>query len=96
MKPNFNSKYRNSTNNTKKQTKKPLAENSAAQNPITTANNQIINGYFVNEKPYKERIIERFNMVLYCILAILIVFCLVCYYFVSCKEVKLNQISRAT
>ena len=26
----------------------------------------------------------------------MVLFCLVCYYFVSCKEVQLNQISRAT
>ena len=95
MKPNFN-KNKNIVKNTSKNNKKQLKENSAVQNPIADANNQIISGYFVNEKPYKERIIERFNMVLYGILAFLIIFCLVCYYFVSCKEVQLNQISRAT
>lgn len=67
-------------------------------NPIghSMENSQIISGYFLNEKPYKEMIISRVNNFLYGLLGILVLFCLVCYYFVSCKEVQLNQISRAT
>ena len=62
----------------------------------TVSGNQIISGYFLNEKPYKEMIISRVNNFLYGLLGFLVIFCLVCYYFVSCKEVQLNQISRAT
>ena len=67
-------------------------------NPINDniENSQIISGYFLNEKPYKEMIIARVNNFLYGLLGFLVLFCLVCYYFVSCKEVQLNQISRAT
>ena len=64
------------------------------QNPIN--NGQIISGYFLDEKPYKEMIIQRVNNFLYIVLGVLVLFCLICYYFVSCKEVQLNQISRAT
>jgi len=60
------------------------------------SNNQIISGYFLKEKPYKEMIIQRVNNFLYGTLAMLVLFCLVSYYFVSCKEVQLNQISRET
>lgn len=67
-------------------------------NPIQNnkQNGQIISGYFLDEKPYKEMIITRLNNFLYILLGILVVFCFVGYYFVSCKEVQLNKISRAT
>lgn len=58
--------------------------------------NQIISGYFINEKNYKELVISRVNNCLYGVLIFLISFCLICYYFVSCKEVQLNKISRET
>lgn len=77
---------------------KPTFNNSgeySAQNPINN-NSQIISGYFLDEKPYKEMIIQRVNNFLYIVLGALVLFCLICYYFVSCKEVQLNQISRAT
>ena len=69
-----------------------------ASNPILNAseNSQIISGYFLNEKSYKEMIVQRVNNFLYGVLAFLVLFCLVCYYFVSCKEVQLNKISRET
>ena len=68
-----------------------------ATNPVKNAQSaQIISGYFLNEKPYKEMIITRVNNFLYILLGALVLFCFVCYYFVSCKEVQLNQISRAT
>ena len=41
-------------------------------------------------------IIQRVNNFLYVVLGALVLFCLICYYFVSCKEVQLNQISRET
>ena len=94
MKPSFN-KYKNNIKKANKQ-KNQINENSAVQNPIVTPNNQIISGYFVSEKPYKELIIARVNTFLYTVLGILVLFCVVCYYFVSCKEVQLNQISRDT
>ena len=95
MKPSFN-KYKNNIKKSNKQQKDPINESSAVQNPIVTPNSQIISGYFVTEKPYKELIIARVNTFLYTVLGILVLFCVVCYYFVSCKEVQLNQISRDT
>ena len=41
-------------------------------------------------------VIQRVNNFLYGVLGFLVLFCLICYYFVSCKEVQLNQISRET
>ena len=64
-------------------------------NPIEE-NSQIISGYFLNDKSYKEMIIQRVNTFLYYVLGFLVVFCFVCYYFVSCKEVQLNKITRET
>lgn len=69
----------------------------AVSNPIDNqSDSQIISGYFLNEIPYKQLVIQRVNNFLYCLLGFLVLFCLVCYYFVSCKEVQLNQISRET
>ncbi len=74
-------------------------KSNVATNPLNNQNvedSQVISGYFLQELPYKEMIIARINGFLYFILALLVFFCLVCYYFVSCKEVQLNQISRET
>jgi len=60
------------------------------------SDNQIISGYFLNEKSYKELVIARLNNFLYGVLALLVVSCFVFYYFVSCSEVELNKISRQT
>lgn len=98
MKPSFN-KYKNKNIKNKKPvsgTTKNIQDNIAASNPLNPENNQIISGYFVNEKSYKEMVVQRVNTILYCILGFLVLFCLVSYYFVSCKEVQLNQISRET
>jgi len=101
LKPTFN-KYKNRIINkkTKNDTakKNSFAENSYSSNPVinNNENSQIISGYFLNEKSYKEMIIARVNNFLYVVLGVLVFFCLVCYYFVSCKEVQLNQISRET
>lgn len=96
LEPSFN-KY--STKNSKRQEKKAKNSNAAMMSPYENhgnKNNQIISGYFLNEKPYKELIIQRVNNFLYCVLGILVLFCFIGYYFVSCKEVQLNQISRET
>ena len=74
-------------------------QENVASNPIDTQNadnNQIISGYFLNEKPYKEMIIQRVNNFLYAVLGVLVLSCLIGYYFVSCKEVQLKRISRET
>ncbi len=102
MKPSFNkntrnnkSKYKNKTITKKQQgVKKYVMHNPIDAVPVE--NNQIISGYFLNEKSYKEMIIARVNNFLYIALGVLVFFCLVCYYFVSCKEVQLNRISRET
>ena len=108
MKPSFNknNKYRyNKSFKTKKNYKKAIhnkpdfGEEKVVTNPLDNQeidNNQIISGYFLNEKPYKEMVIQRVNNFLYGVLGFLVLFCLICYYFVSCKEVQLNQISRET
>ena len=96
MKPSFN-KYKDKKNY-KNTNRKNNINDTNVSNPINgnMENNQIISGYFLNEKPYKEMIISRVNNFLYGLLGFLVLFCLVSYYFVSCKEVQLNQISRAT
>mgnify|MGYP004523222935 CR=1 FL=1 len=101
MKPSFNKdKYKDKYKDRYKDTKKTAPQRNVAQNkatnPINNDNGQIISGYFLNEKSYKELIIARVNNFLYIVLGVLITFCLICYYFVSCKEVQLNQISRTT
>ena len=106
MKPSFNKYNKNKlhTNSKGKKLskktvqKEPFENNPNSSNPLDSNvdNNQIISGYFLNEKPYKEMIIQRVNNFLYGVLAFLVLFCLVCYYFVSCKEVQLKQISRET
>ncbi len=97
MRPSFN-KYNDKKNTKKNNKKKQLNTNSSASNPYSADNtdSQIISGYFLNEKPYKELIIQRVNNFLYCVLVLLVLFCFVGYYFVSCKEVQLNKISRET
>ncbi len=96
---NKNNNYKSKNNKKYKSSdtalKKPNNEYNLATNPIAE-NNQIISGYFLNEKPYKEMVIQRVNNFLYGVLGFLVLFCLVGYYFVSCKEVQLNQISRET
>lgn len=101
LKPSFN-KYKNKSDKIKKNKgRKQLVESfvsNNATNPITddATNNQIISGYFLNEKSYKEMIVQRVNNFLCGILGFLVLFCMICYYFVSCKEVQLNKISRET
>lgn len=99
MKPSFNKNINYGARKNKRKQNDTIAK-SSMQNYCTTdsinGNSQIISGYFLNEKPYKEMIIQRVNNFLYGTLAVLVLFCLVSYYFVSCKEVQLNQISRET
>lgn len=64
--------------------------------PKTDVNNQIISGYFVKEKSYKEIAIARVNTFLCMVLAFLVMVCLVSYYFVTMGEVTLNQIRKET
>ena len=102
MKPTFNKfknkslkgrKYKNDTTQTSGERVSSGVSNPIVQNE---QNSQIISGYFLNEKSYKEMIVQRVNNFLCAVLGFLVLFCVVCYYFVSCKEVQLNQISRET
>ncbi len=102
MKPSFNKFNKNYNKNTNNKKYKPTEtlnkykpSTYGSSDPIN-GSSQIISGYFLNEKPYKEMIIQRVNNFLYGVLAFLVLFCLVSYYFVSCKEVQLNKISRET
>lgn len=61
-----------------------------------TSGNQIISGYFVKEKSYRELVIARINTFLCALLAFLVMVCLVSYYFVTMGEVSLNQIRKET
>lgn len=102
MEPSFNKNFKNNKikrkNNSSaksgQHSRKQLSNSSYDEMPVE--NNQIISGYFLNEKSYKEMIITRVNNCLYIVLGVLVLFCLICYYFVSCKEVQLNRISRET
>ncbi len=58
--------------------------------------NQIISGYFVKEKSYKEMVIARVNNFLCGVLALLVMVCLVSYYYVINGEIQLNQIRKET
>ena len=94
-------KSKNKTNRTKRQKNDAMLTRQSREystsNPIVAEeNSQIISGYFLNEKTYKEIAIQRLNNFLYGVLIFLVLFYLICYYFVSCKEVQLNQISRET
>ena len=99
MKPSFH-KYDRTEKKHSSKSNRNIKNSETATNPINNndspENSQIISGYFVNELSYKELIIARVNNFLYGVLIFFVVFCLVCYYFVSCKEVQLNQISRET
>lgn len=100
MKPSFDkNKLHDRKNKISDTLKKKKDAKHGVTNPVSnqqTDDNQIISGYFLQELPYKELIIARFNNFLYFILGALVLFCLICYYFVSCKEVQLNRISRET
>ena len=100
MKPSFDKyKLQDRKNKISDTIKKKKETRHGATNPVENSqneDNQIISGYFLQELPYKEMIIARINNFLYFILGSLVLFCLICYYFVSCKEVQLNQISRET
>lgn len=100
MKPSFDKyKLQDKRNKISDTIKKKKDSKKGVSNPVVEENredNQIISGYFLKELPYKEMIVARVNNFLYCVLGFLVLFCLVCYYFVSCKEVQLNQISRET
>lgn len=58
--------------------------------------NQIISGYFIKEKSYKEMVIARINNFLCGVLALLVMVCLVSYYYVINGEIQLNQIRKET
>lgn len=100
----FNKNNRNNKNNPSnlmnKNQKRPLRHSGLGANqglkryPDNT--NQIISGYFVKEKSYKEMAIARVNTCLCAILGFLVMVCLVSYYFVTMGEVSLNQIRKET
>ncbi len=58
--------------------------------------NQIISGYFIKEKSYKEMVIARINNFLCGVLSLLVLVCLVSYYYVINGEIQLNQIRKET
>lgn len=68
----------------------------SSQNQAQQGNTQIISGYFVKEKSYKEMVVARVNTFLCVVLALLVSVCLVSYYFVAVGEIELNKIRKAT
>lgn len=58
--------------------------------------NQIISGYFIKEKSYKEMVIASINNFLCGVLSLLVLVCLVSYYYVINGEIQLNQIRKET
>lgn len=90
FKSNINSPLSNPIADKKNQSKR-LSSQSPQQNQ-----NQIISGYFVKEKSYKEMVIARINNFLCGVLALLVMVCLVSYYFVINGEMQLNQIRKET
>ncbi|MCD8024126.1 MAG: hypothetical protein LUE64_01170 [Candidatus Gastranaerophilales bacterium] len=79
-----------------------LPINSRVRNPYSENHapyghqNPVISGYFVREKSYKEIIISRINTALCCVLGFLVFVCLISYYFVVDKEIKLRKLSKET
>ncbi len=99
----------NKNNKNKKHVDMPLRRvHGSLQHPIETnisvsnqgqklqGDSQIISGYFIKEKSYKEMAIARVNRALCSLLGFLVMVCLVSYYFVTMGEVKLNQIRKET
>ncbi len=87
----ISSPIKDNKNSKAKAQPKKEADQGAPQNQ-----NQIISGYFVQEKSYKEMVIARINNFLCGILALLVMVCLVSYYFVINGEIQLNQIRKET
>ena len=95
----FNKNINSKDYSENKKQNKDIEKKSTASNPYSKSKDksgQIISGYFLDEKPYRELIVQRINNFLYGLLGVLVLFCFIGYYFVSCKEVQLNQISRET
>ncbi len=57
---------------------------------------QIISGYFVQEKPYREKTVSRVNKTLYSILSVLVIVCMASYYCVVTSELELNNLRKET
>ena len=93
---NNNKKNNNNAPKLRKVQKKPIEPNINQRQYVNHNNNQIISGYFVKEKSYKEMVIARVNTFLCALLGFLVLVCLVSYYFVTISEVKLNKIRKET
>ena len=79
-----------------------VTEPNIRQQPIYPRQNytsnkpQIISGYFVQETPYREKTISKFNQTLCSILAVLVVVCMASYYCVVTSELELNNLRKET
>ena len=93
---NNNNKKNNNAPKLRKVQKKPIETSINQRQYVNHNNNQIISGYFVKEKSYKEMVIARVNTFLCALLGFLVLVCLVSYYFVTISEVKLNKIRKET
>ncbi len=77
---------------------------SAPQNRPSLADNyyknssrpQIISGYFIEDKSYKELQINKINTILSWTIAVLVLLSMISYYFVITCEMELNQIRKET
>lgn len=77
---------------------KPTFKSASQQRTLADNNsqNQIISGYFVQDKSYKEMAISRLNTSICLLLAFLVSVCVVSYYFVTIGEIELNKIRKET
>lgn len=57
---------------------------------------QIISGYFIEDKSYKEIQISKANSVLACVIGVLVFASIISYYFVITCELELNKIRKET
>ena len=74
------------------QTQRTLADNYYKNN----SRPQIISGYFIEDKSYKELQINKVNTILSWTIAVLVFLSMVSYYFVITCEMELNQIRKET
>jgi len=96
-KPDMKSSVSNPINNTPKgAAKNEKISLNKKQDNRNAQQNQIISGYFIKEKSYKEMVIARINNFLCGVLALLVAVCLISYYYVINGEITLNQIRKET
>lgn len=78
------------------QQQRPGFQAGSAQVLPNISQSQIISGYFIQDKSYKEMAISRVNTCICVLLAFLLSVCVTGYYFVTTNEIELNKIRKET